>query len=198
MNRLTSVLTGAITTALSGAAVAAATVGQGVFDQGGPAPKPDATTAVSAWNSDSAAATAATQAPQVAQAPRIVYVDKDPVIITTGAPAGPMTNGAAQRAEPETPTVVPTVAPKPPASAVPGPASTVPVDRAMDSPKQGPAPAAASAPPVAPKAPETREPEHTATVLAPAPTQPAAVATARPTQPRTTTTPEPKEVEHDD
>ena len=80
MNRLTSVLAGAATAAISGAVIAAAAVGQGVFDG---APKKSAsqdTVQVAATASETADATtvAALDTPE----PQIVYVDKEPIYIT--------------------------------------------------------------------------------------------------------------------
>lgn len=167
MNRIASVLTGAITTALSGAAVAAATVGQGVFDDGGPAPKAASTEAAATWNVDSAAATAAaTQAPQVAQSPRIVYVDKPAVVITTQAPATTTTDSAAQGTAPEAPTAAAT----PPSSAVPESVPVLPATRTIEAPKQVPVTTVAA----------PRAPERTATAAPLAPAQPVATASAQP------------------
>lgn len=73
MNRLISVLAGAVTAAMSGAVIAAAAVGQGVFD-GSPTK--------SAASTEATAAVAVGVAPAVNPEPQIVYVDKEPVYIT--------------------------------------------------------------------------------------------------------------------
>ncbi len=85
MNRMASVLVGGVTAAVSGAVIAAAAVGQGVFDSPSrPAPKQTEAVA-STWTTDATAAATAVQqqatADQQPVQPRIVYVDKDPVVM---------------------------------------------------------------------------------------------------------------------
>jgi len=76
MNRLASVLAGAATAAVSGAVIAAAAVGQGVFDG----------TPTNAGSTQDAARVATVAEPAeatpAAVQPQIVYVDKDPIYIT--------------------------------------------------------------------------------------------------------------------
>lgn len=76
MNRLSSVLAGAAVSAVSGAVIAAAAVGQGVFSGGPTKPAEQDTAQV---------ANVATEAPEAAAeaaTPQIVYIDKVPIYIT--------------------------------------------------------------------------------------------------------------------
>src|SRR5574340_276139 len=112
MNRITSILAGTVTAALSGAVVAAAAVGQGVFDGQPTKPAPKAVEAqqTQTWKANATAAAAAQSTPElVAQQPqqRIVYVDKEPIIMTRTIQQ-PAPNDSAQSAAAESPTTAPT------------------------------------------------------------------------------------------
>ena len=77
MNRLASVLAGAAVAAVSGAVIAAAAVGQGVFNG-----SPTKSTTVQDTAQVSNVATETTDATVEAATPQIVYVDKEPIYIT--------------------------------------------------------------------------------------------------------------------
>jgi hypothetical protein len=172
VNRLSSVIAGAITTAISGATLAAAAVSQGVFDGGPekPSNQGEAVNAVAAQQVWSTEPTAEAQAAAEQPAPRVVYVDREPVIVTreirtVAQSAGTETATAAPAAATSAATPTKTEAPK----AVP-PSAGRGEGAGMSSPPSPPPPPAAT-------------PESVKTVSAPPPTQAAAAAPATP--PRT-------------
>ncbi len=109
MNRLSSVIAGAITTAVSGATLAAAAVSQGVFD-GSPSKSPHVGDAAmnamaaqqTSWTPDAAMAEATPLAPIV------VYVEREPVVVTREI------RTVAQSAGNEAPSPAATSTPEPP------------------------------------------------------------------------------------
>ncbi len=163
MNRLTSLLAGGATAAVSGAVIAAAAAGQGVFDSPSkPQPKQDQVAATSTWSDPTAVADQ--QSAMQAVQPRIVYVDKEPIVVTRTYQQ-PVAGSSALSTETASPmpAVTPTVAPPPMARAVPA------AEPAESEPRVQQLPPASTPQDVAP----------TAT----APTQPPAAATAS-TRPR--------------
>ena len=178
MNRLASLLAGGVTAAVSGAVIAAAAVGQGVFDSPSkPQPKQDQVAATSTWTDPTAAAAAQEPAVQAVQ-PRIVYVDKDPIVVTQTYQQ-PVAGSAAMSTE--TPSSTPPPAGTPAGATSPKGQSRPAEPPAPEPRAQQPQPAAGNAQPTA-KA--TERPERTATTAASptttAPTQPGATASARP------------------
>jgi hypothetical protein len=203
MNRLASVLAGGVTAAVSGAVIAAAAVGQGVFDSPSKAqPKQEQAVAATTWSNDpTAAATAAEPAAAQAVQPRILYVDKEPVVVTQTYQQ-PVAGAAALSTETASPTSPPTKTPaSPTVAATPKPDNTL-VEPSAPDPRVEPR--VQQLPPVADNGPgptrPAEKPQNTAsTNTAPptaAPTQPPAPPTSTSTTPtrpseddhRTTTT----------
>lgn len=138
MNRLSSLITAGLTTGLSAAALGATAMAQGVFGGGNPAPGDAAAVqqvAEATTEATAAVAATVTESP----APRIVYVDKEPIVVTRQVhvqESQPETEGAGWRGgetNPSTPAPSPTAAPTQPRSATPEtsassppPATTVP------------------------------------------------------------------------
>jgi hypothetical protein len=126
MNRVTSVLAGAVTAAISGAVIAAAAVGQGVFD-GTPTKSTasqDTTRVASSWVANDAATVAVAAAPiaTAAAAPlQIVYVDKEPLYVTRT-----VVQQVEQNTDAQQPTATPTQQPTPTATATPTAATPTP------------------------------------------------------------------------
>ena len=140
MNRLSSLITAGLTTGLSAAALGATAMAQGVFGGGDTAPSGTAAVqqvADATW----AAVTAATQE---SATPQVVYVDKEPIVVTrqvqvpaASSPASQRgTEGATAGGEDRTPTATTTRS-----TPVPSPA-TVPARARPSAPEVPP-----SAPP---------------------------------------------------
>lgn len=156
MNRLSSLIAAGLTTGLSAAAVGATAVGQGIFGGGSTAPEAPAT-----GETDTAIETAVAQQPTAvpgAVATQVIYVDKEPIVVTrqvivsdgrsdgaqtgggeTAAPAG----AGAQVPQPppvDTPASVTPPAPTPP-PAMPAPPEPVPTSPRVALPTPEPPPA---------------------------------------------------------
>ena len=175
MNRLSSVIAGAITTAISGATLAAAAVSQGVFDAG-PSHSPhvgDAANAMAAqqtsWAPDP---TAAAQAEAAQLPPRVVYVEREPIVVTreirtvaqtAGNEATPPPSAPTSTPEPSKPTATPAEAPPPPAAAQPATPPQPPAIPPQQKPSlpAAPAMAANAATPTAPPAATPRSSDET-------------------------------------
>jgi hypothetical protein len=189
MNRLASVLAGGVTAAVSGAVIAAAAVGQGVFDSPSkPQPKQDQAVAATTWNSDpTAAATAAQQAAAQAVQPRIVYVDKEPVVVTQTYQQ-PVAGAAALSTQTASPTPPPTKTPSTPIVAAAPRAENTPVDPAGGEPRIEPR--VQQLPPVIENGPAkpAEKPQNTAPTNTAPPAPPTAAAASQPPPSGTTAT----------
>ncbi|MCL4240725.1 MAG: hypothetical protein KJ048_05170 [Dehalococcoidia bacterium] len=102
MNRLSSLITAGLTTGLSAAALGATATAQGVFGGGDTASEDTAAVQQVAEATTDATAAAAAATATESPTPRIVYVDKEPIVVTrqvqvpgTSAPASPEGAGGA-------------------------------------------------------------------------------------------------------
>lgn len=141
MNRLSSLITAGLTTGLSAAALGATAMAQGVFG-GGETARED-TAAVQQVAEATTDATAAVAAATESPTPRIVYVDKEPIVVTrqvqvagTGAPASQEGAGGAAAGGTSSP-----------AAETPSPSATSP---SMPSPSAAPPQVRSAAPEPAP------------------------------------------------
>lgn len=140
MNRLSSLITAGLTTGLSAAALGATAMAQGVFGGGDPAPADTAAVQQVAEPTWTATTTAVTAATQENPTPQVVYVDKEPIVVTrqvqvpaASSPASQSgTEGASAGGGDSTATATTT-----PSTPVPSPA-TVPAQAMPSSPEPGP------------------------------------------------------------
>lgn len=165
MNRLSSVLAGAITTAISGATLAAAAVGQGVFDQGPGKAKTQETNAAEAvqqatWTPE------ATEEAAAAPAQRVIYVEKEPVVITKEVRVAAQAPASQPQATQTASSPAATAAPDPTKGTAPTNPPT-PVAQALASVPPPVQAAAPSAPPTQAAAAPTQPPKQ-ATPVKPA------------------------------
>ena len=102
MNRLSSLITAGLTTGLSAAALGATAMAQGVFGGGDTAPEDTAAVQQVAEATTDATAAAPAATATESPTPRVVYVDKEPIVVTrqvqvpgARAPASPEGAGGA-------------------------------------------------------------------------------------------------------
>jgi hypothetical protein len=132
MNRVTSVITGAAVAAVSGAAIAAAAVGQGVFSGSPTKSTAQDTVQVASIATET---TETTDATAEAATPQIVYVDKDPIYISrtvvqpvADSPAPPIQPTATPPPKPTT-LISTSEQPRPTATQPPAPTPITAVNR---------------------------------------------------------------------
>lgn len=145
MNRLSSLITAGLTTGLSAAALGATAMAQGVFGGGDTAPDDSAAVqqvAEATTEATAAVAATATESPT----PRIVYVDKEPIVVTrqvqvpgSSAPASQEGAGGAAAGGTSGPAATPSPSASP---STPSPAAAPPQVRSAS-----PEPAPSWAPP---------------------------------------------------
>ncbi|HQW50625.1 MAG TPA: hypothetical protein PL082_01100 [Tepidiformaceae bacterium] len=138
MNRLSSLIAAGLTTGLSAAAVGATAVGQGIFGGGSPEPEAPAT-----GETVTAIETAVAQQPTAvpdAVATQVIYVDKEPIVVTRQVTVFDGRSGGAQTDSGDTAT---------PAEAGAQAPQTPPVDTLATTPP-APTPQPAEAPPPQP------------------------------------------------